>query len=187
MGGIYVRFKETVHPIWIGTLKPVESTMNSKLKYIGTHELLSISFIGSEESNADFIPVEGTTEQALDVMMTKMNELRKKYLPEVLMKHDKKHGNVSKGEKLWIRSIEELGRNIEQNKRIGQYNVDGFDKESTTVYEFNGCFFHGCIKCYKQDDINPLTGDTMNILYEKIAKKEAALKQMGYKIKSIWG
>ncbi|KAJ8330397.1 hypothetical protein O5D80_001393 [Batrachochytrium dendrobatidis] len=86
MGGIYVRFKETVHPIWIGTHKPVESTMNSKLKYIGTHELLSISFIGSEEYNADFIPVEGTTEQALDVMMTKMNELRKKYLPEVLMK-----------------------------------------------------------------------------------------------------
>jgi hypothetical protein len=57
-------------------LKPVESTMNSKLKYIGTHELLSISFICSEEINADFIPVEGTTEQALDIMMTKMNELR---------------------------------------------------------------------------------------------------------------
>ena len=30
------------------------------------------------------------------------------------MKHNKKHGNVSKGEKLWIRSIEEgLGRDIE--------------------------------------------------------------------------
>ena len=56
------------------------------------------------------------------------------------MKHNKKHGNVSKGEKLWIRSIEEdLGRNIEQNKRIGQYNVDGFDNETSTVYEFNGC------------------------------------------------
>jgi hypothetical protein len=63
-------------------LKPVESTMNSKLKYIGTHELLSISFIGSEEINADFIPVEGTTEQALDIMMTQMNELRSYSLSE---------------------------------------------------------------------------------------------------------
>jgi hypothetical protein len=34
------------------------------------------------------------------------------------MKHNKKHGNVSKCEKLWIHSIEEeLGRNIVQNKK----------------------------------------------------------------------
>ena len=45
----------------------------------------------------------------------------------------------------------------------------------------------GCNKCYKQDDINPLTGDTMNVLYEKTMRKEGNLKQMGYKIKSIWG
>jgi hypothetical protein len=191
-------------------LKPVESTTNSKLKYIGTHELLSISFIGSEENDADFIPVEGTTELALDRMMTKMNEIRKKYLQllylmysqffgmisnledenrlrsqlldwmdvlpvygfnsssydinvikqylaQVLMKHNKKHGNVSKGEKLWIHSIEEeLGRNIEQNKRIGRYNVDGYDEETNTVYEFLGCFFHGCRKCYHLKDIKSI-------------------------------
>ena len=41
---------------------------------LGTHELLSISFIGSE-SKAEFIPVEGTTEEALDLMMIKMNEI----------------------------------------------------------------------------------------------------------------
>ncbi|OAJ40912.1 hypothetical protein BDEG_24595 [Batrachochytrium dendrobatidis JEL423] len=33
------------------------------------------------------------------------------------------------------------------------------------------------IKCHKSEDINPLTGDTMNILYEKTANKESALKQ----------
>jgi hypothetical protein len=74
----------------------------------------------------------------------------KKYLPQVLMKHNKKFGNVSKSEKLWIHSIEEeLGRHVEQNKRIAPYNVHGYDEESNTVYEFNGCFFHGCSKCYK--------------------------------------
>ncbi|EGF80776.1 hypothetical protein BATDEDRAFT_24655 [Batrachochytrium dendrobatidis JAM81] len=153
-------------------LKPVESTTNSKLKYIGTHELLSISLIGSEELQAEFIPVESTP----------------KYLPQVLMKYNKKHGNVSKSEKLWIRSIEEeLGRNIEQSKRIGRYNADGYDGETNTVYEFNGCFFHGCRKCYHPDDVNPLTGDKMNVLYEKTMRKEAKLKQMGYDVKSVWG
>ena len=48
-------------------------------------------------------------------------------------------------------------------------------------------FFHGCNKCYKPDDINPLTGDKMNVLYEKTMRKEANLKQMGYNIKTVWG
>jgi hypothetical protein len=33
-------------------------------------------------------------------------------------------------------------------KQIGKYSVDGFDEASNTVYEFYGCFFHGCKKCY---------------------------------------
>jgi G:T-mismatch repair DNA endonuclease (very short patch repair protein) len=81
---------------------------------------------------------------------------------------------------------EELGRNIEQNKRIGRYNADGYDEETNTVYEFNGCFFHGCRKCYHPDDINPLTGDKMSVLYEKTMKKEENLRQMGYNVKSVW-
>jgi G:T-mismatch repair DNA endonuclease (very short patch repair protein) len=81
---------------------------------------------------------------------------------------------------------EELGRNIEQNKRIGRYNADGYDEETNTVYEFNGCFFHGCRKCYHPDDINPLTGDKMSVLYEKTMKKEENLRQMGFNVKSVW-
>jgi hypothetical protein len=34
-----------------------------------THELLSISLIGSEEESPIFIPVETTTEEALDIMI----------------------------------------------------------------------------------------------------------------------
>jgi hypothetical protein len=89
------------------------------------------------------------------------------------MKHNKKFGNVSKSEKLCIHSIEEeLGRDVEQNKRIAPYNVDGYDEESNTVYEFHGCFFHGCSKCY-------LTGDAIGVLYDKTMRKEAQLKDMG--------
>jgi len=76
-------------------LERIESTTNSKLKYIGTHELLSISLIGSEENGAEFIPVEGTTEQALDIMMTKMNEIRKKYLQLLYPKYSQFFGLIS--------------------------------------------------------------------------------------------
>jgi G:T-mismatch repair DNA endonuclease (very short patch repair protein) len=32
--------------------------------------------------------------------------------------------------------------------------VDGFDKTTNTVYQFHGCFWHGCPNCYKDDTIN---------------------------------
>ena len=35
----------------------------------------------------------------------------------------------------WLLECEELGRNIEQNKRIGRYNADGYDEETNTAYE----------------------------------------------------
>ena len=45
---------------------------NGKLQYTGTHELLSISLTESEEESPIFIPVETTTEEALDFMIQKM-------------------------------------------------------------------------------------------------------------------
>jgi hypothetical protein len=61
-------------------LKPNECTSDSKLKFTGTRELLSISLKGSKELNPVFIPVTATTEEALDIMMNTMNEIRKKYI-----------------------------------------------------------------------------------------------------------
>lgn len=28
------------------------------------------------------------------------------------------------------------------------YLVDGYDESSNTIYEFQGCFFHGCLTCF---------------------------------------
>jgi hypothetical protein len=47
--------------------------------------------------------------------------------------------------------------------------------------------FHGCPKCHVSNDINPLTGDKMSVLYKKTIKKEATLRKMGYNVTSIWG
>ena len=29
------------------------------------------------------------------------------------------------------------------------YFVDGFNPTTNTVYEFHGCYYHGCVKCFK--------------------------------------
>ena len=41
------------------------------------------------------------------------------------------------------------GRNIGE-KHIGPYKIDGFYKSGSEsiVMEFNGCFWHGCPKCF---------------------------------------
>ncbi|XP_048252721.1 uncharacterized protein LOC125380975 [Haliotis rufescens] len=35
------------------------------------------------------------------------------------------------------------------------YSVDGFDKKTKTVYEYLGCFWHGCARCYKTSRSKP--------------------------------
>ncbi|EGF78307.1 hypothetical protein BATDEDRAFT_26890 [Batrachochytrium dendrobatidis JAM81] len=84
----------------------------------------------------DVLPIYGFSSSSYDI------DIIKKYPPQVL-KHSKKHGNVSKCEKPWINSIQgELDRNIEQSEKIERYNVDGYDEESNTIYDFLGYFFH---------------------------------------------
>ncbi|EGF80718.1 hypothetical protein BATDEDRAFT_24563 [Batrachochytrium dendrobatidis JAM81] len=85
VNGILVSKELRFHPYFIfydveTWLRPNESKSDTKLQYLGTHELLSISLMGSEEEKPEFIPVEGTTTEALNIMIIKMNEIRKKYL-----------------------------------------------------------------------------------------------------------
>jgi hypothetical protein len=35
-----------------------------------------------------------------------------------------------------------------KEKQIQRYKVDGWDPQSRNVYEFHGCVFHGCPKCF---------------------------------------
>jgi len=55
-----------------------------------------------------------------------------------------------------------------ENYRFGKYNVDGYDCETKTMYEFYGCFFHGCPRCYNKDAFNPLARKLMHELYNYI-------------------
>ncbi|XP_045210544.2 uncharacterized protein LOC123561948 [Mercenaria mercenaria] len=72
-------------------------------------------------------------------------------------------------------------------QQIGPYFVDGFDKERKTVYEFLGCWTHGCKECYpKRETKNPYSMQTMETLYKNTFKRFDVLQQQGYNIRYIW-
>ncbi|CAF1090527.1 unnamed protein product [Brachionus calyciflorus] len=50
---------------------------------------------------------------------------------------------------------------------VRQYKIDGYCKENNTYYEFHGCLFHGCQKCYKSDTFNPNKQELMSTTYKR--------------------
>ena len=43
-------------------------------------------------------------------------------------------------------------------KRIGHFYVDGYDELTDTIYEFMGCFYHGCLDCFDPNKFNKIFG-----------------------------
>ena len=64
-----------------------------------------------------------------------------------------------------------------REKRIGKLPVDGWCAEARTAYQFHGCFFHGCSKCYDQTETNSVNGKTMAELLEKTRCNTAYLRR----------
>lgn len=68
-------------------------------------------------------------------------------------------------------------------KYICGYKVDGVDLENKTIYEFNGCFWHGCEKCYpNRQTLNTRVGKTMETLHENTIFRRNALIEAGYTV-----
>ena len=60
----------------------------------------------------------------------------------------------------------------EQRIALGNafYKVDGFHPQSNTVFEFAGCFYHGCPNCTRPDARFPLNNLTFRDLNVKFAR-----------------
>ena len=48
-----------------------------------------------------------------------------------------------------------------REKQIDKLPVDGWCAKTHTAYQFHGCFFHGCPKCYDENEMNSVNGKTM--------------------------
>ena len=71
---------------------------------------------------------------------------------------------------------------------VTSYLVDGYDKITQTVYEFHGCMYHGCPRCYpnRQAKHYATPDRTVQELYEATINKRMALLQAGYTVVEIW-
>lgn len=81
-----------------------------------------------------------------------------------------------------------IGNSPTGEGQIANFRVDGYDEKSKTVYEFNGCHFHGCQKCYHSNryELHPVLKQTYETLYKKTQEKKYFLKKQGYKVETMW-
>ena len=73
-------------------------------------------------------------------------------------------------------------------EKYGKVRVDGYDPIKKTVYEFQGCEFHGCPKCKKQRHVKTWhhPDRTIEEMYELTKKKTDVLRKAGYTVKVEW-
>lgn len=66
--------------------------------------------------------------------------------------------------------------------------VDGYDANTRTVYEFDGCLWHGCQNCFKnrQQKHSKLGGRTPDEVAEKTKERNRLIEQAGYSLKIMW-
>jgi hypothetical protein len=92
---------------------------------------------------------------------------------------------VSKQETKWLDELKVIDRQywLEDLK----YSVDGFDKNTNTVYLYHGRFWHGCPETFDPEEIHPVLKVKMKQLYEQTMVWENKIKQAGYNLVVKWG
>ena len=74
-------------------------------------------------------------------------------------------------------------------ERLNPFLIDGIYEEKDgkkIALEFHGCFWHGCPKCFARETINPVSGLSMNDLYQQTLDKKGVIEEAGYVYNCIW-
>jgi hypothetical protein len=88
---------------------------------------------------------------------------------------------VARSEKIAIRHARNGGE-----KHVGKYAVDGYCESEDVVFEFHGCVWHGCPKCYCRTMKNPYNDKYMTDLYASTKEKQEYIEKRGHRYVSIW-
>lgn len=90
-------------------------------------------------------------------------------------------------EKYYNINIQHMGNsNQEHQIKNTKWKADGYCKETNTIYEFHGDFWHGNPKCYLETDKNNVSNKTMGYLYKKTLEREQKIKDLGYNLIVMW-
>ena len=64
--------------------------------------------------------------------------------------------------------------------------VDGFDLNTGTVFQFHGCWWHGCLRCFGDRGRIIRYGKTRDQLYASTIARTEALRKAGYRVIEKW-
>ena len=103
--------------------------------------------------------------------------------------------NASKESIQWLRYVEKnwqfkivhamSGHGGE--RYIEKRPVDGYNDEKKVVFQYHGCRWHGCPKCYpNREQIIEHGGKTVEELYQATKRRTAHLRKVGYKVIECW-
>ena len=131
------------------------------------------------------------------------NDLRRNRLLENTIASEpvtgwRRHTNHSHVAMEWLTYQEhELGYPLQHARNGGEhrvrdrrhtYELDGYDPRTHTAYEFYGCFWHGCPRCYPQrtEPHQQLFGRNMASVHQITERREQRLRQLGYSVVTMW-
>ena len=130
--------------------------------------------------------------QRITIASVCMSVYRSKFMPENtigIIKDTIKAETFSKISIKWLNWHSDMqGLHIQHAMNGGEHKitnvgkVDGFCKATNTVYEFQGCFWHGCKKCYTENTINPWNQVEMGELQNRTEIKNRKIKDLGYNL-----
>uniref|UniRef100_A0A158P570 DNA-directed DNA polymerase n=2 Tax=Tetranychus urticae TaxID=32264 RepID=A0A158P570_TETUR len=90
----------------------------------------------------------------------------------------------------WLDFMQKFHRNeIKREYRLGPYYADGFIPYTKQVFEFWGCYYHGCVQCYPDRNSNVvINGEEkcVNDLYNRVLKKKLYYAHRGYTLHELW-
>jgi len=66
------------------------------------------------------------------------------------------------------------------------YKVDGYCEDTKTIYQFHGCYWHGCSVCYDELTVNRFNQYNMKYLCKRTTTIDEVLRASGYSIVTIW-
>ena len=155
---------------------------------------------GIMKLRGDFIQLENIDPlRYITIASVCMTIYRSNYMPNktiAIVPEYAKTDNYSKMSIMWLNYMSKAkGLNIQHALNGGEkkltidgktYKVDGFCKETKTVYEFYGCFWHGCQNCYKPNIVNSKNQMDMGTLNDQTIEKRENIKSAGYNHVSIY-
>ena len=110
--------------------------------------------------------------------------------PRFGWRHMHTHSHVSREWLMW--KEHETGRRLQRATNGGEARielrdgtkvlVDGLDAERGIVYEFHGCYFNGCPKCFNHDQQHKTRGVTYRELWQDTQTRTKALKELGLQV-----